>query len=209
VYPPQQPYAQYPPPPQRRSRAPIVFGCLGAAALGFVLLLVLAALVSNGTPEPAARSADGPASSKAKEATKAPAKKAAAAMPSIGDTVKDGDLSFTVTKAKPGPKRIGNEYLGETAQGRFYYVYVTVKNHSDEPASFSSYGQNLLIGNKQYAADATAAAYIKGSSSLFTPINPGNEVDGIMVFDVPESAKPAAIELHDSSLSRGVKVSLN
>lgn len=204
--PPPYPYAPQPQPP--RSRAPFVLlGCAGFAVIVVVMLGIIGALAGGGDPkQPAAKSA--PTSAQAKVPPKVKVSKAALAAPGIGDTVKDGGLSFTVTKFKQGPKRIGNQYLGATAQGRFWLVYVTVKNHGDDPAYFTSSGQNLLAGNKQYAADATAAAYIKDSASLFTSINPGNEVDGIIVFDVPKSVKPTAIELHDSTFSRGVKVAL-
>lgn len=202
------PFAYVPQPPPPRSRAPFaILGCVGAMSIGIVFLLVIVGLASQGTnaPKRVAQSGNSTGPSKAKAAA---SKKAVAEVAKIGDTVKDGDLSFTVTKFKPGPRYIGNQYLGQAAQGRFYYVYVTVKNHSDDPAYFTSGGQNLLVGNKQYAADATAASYLKDSKSLFTPINPGNEVDGIIVFDVPKSVKPTAIELHDSTFSRGVKVAL-
>ncbi len=208
MYPPQQPYVHYAPPPRRPSRAPFVaIGCLGMVIVGFAVLIVLVALAGS-NPATMKRATQSTASSAASKAKAAPSKKAAVAIPTIGDWVKDGDLSFKVTKYKPGPNRVGNQYVGANPQGAFWLVYVTVKNHSDEPAHFSSSGQNLLVGNKQYAADGAAAAFIKDSASLFTPINPGNEVDGIMVFDLPKSAKPTAIELHDSTFSRGVKVAL-
>ena len=39
-------------------------------------------------------------------------------------------------------------------------------------------------------------------------INPGNTVNAKIVFDMPKDANPATLELHDSMLSGGVKVSL-
>jgi hypothetical protein len=40
-------------------------------------------------------------------------------------------------------------------------------------------------------------------------INPGNEVKGKLIFDVPKPTKLTAIELHDSMFSGGVKVALS
>ncbi len=208
MYPPQPPYAHYGPPPQRPSRAPVVlFGCLGAVVVGFALLFVIA-VVAGTDPATTKRTSQAAASPAASRGKAAPSKTAAAAMPTIGDTVKDGGFSFKVTKFKSGPVRIGDQYAGHTAQGHFYYVYVTVKNLGDEPDYFSGSNQFLLAGNKQYAADLTAAAYLKDSDSLFTPINPGNEVDGIIVYDVPKSARPRTAEFHGGYLSHGVKVAL-
>jgi hypothetical protein len=46
------------------------------------------------------------------------------------------------------------------------------------------------------------------SQAFLNNINPGNSVDGALVFDVPEGLAPAAIELHDSSFSSGLTVAL-
>jgi hypothetical protein len=40
------------------------------------------------------------------------------------------------------------------------------------------------------------------------PINPGNAVAGVILFDLPRGAKPTKIELHDSVFSGGVTVTL-
>jgi hypothetical protein len=177
-------------------------------AVGIVLLLLVAGLAStdpNATKRTAQSAGGAPAPSKAKAA----ASKEPAEMAQMGEWAKDGDLSFKVTDFKSGPRRIGNQYVGQTAQGNFYYVYVTVKNLGDDADYFTGSNQYLLEGNKQYAADATAALYLKNNNSLFTPINPGNEVAGIIVYDVPRSARPRTAEFHGGYLSRGVKVALN
>jgi hypothetical protein len=49
---------------------------------------------------------------------------------------------------------------------------------------------------------------VPDSESFFTEINPGNSVDGVLVFDVPEGLSPTAIELHESMFSSGALVSL-
>jgi len=49
---------------------------------------------------------------------------------------------------------------------------------------------------------------VPDSESLFTPINPGNSVEGVLVFDVPEGLTPTAIALHESMFSDGALVSL-
>jgi Domain of unknown function (DUF4352) len=49
---------------------------------------------------------------------------------------------------------------------------------------------------------------VPDSESFLTTINPGNSVNGVLVFDVPEGVAPTYIELHDSMFSSGVLVSL-
>jgi uncharacterized protein DUF4352 len=49
---------------------------------------------------------------------------------------------------------------------------------------------------------------VPDSESFLTEINPGNSVNGILVFDVPQGLAPAAIELHESMFSSGALVTL-
>jgi hypothetical protein len=44
------------------------------------------------------------------------------------------------------------------------------------------------------------------SDAWLEEINPGNSVDGVIPFDVPEGVSPVSIELHDSMFSSGVTV---
>lgn len=53
----------------------------------------------------------------------------------------------------------------------------------------------------------TAYAAPQGST-WYSDINPGNSVEGVIVFDVAKDVTPAIAELHDSSFSNGVKVAL-
>ncbi len=61
---------------------------------------------------------------------------------------------------------------------------------------------------QQYSADGGAGIYLDKSNTFLNQINPGNSVDGTIVFDIPKDAKLASLELHDSAFSGGVKVSL-
>ncbi|RAY14575.1 DUF4352 domain-containing protein [Actinomadura craniellae] len=146
--------------------------------------------------------ADNAAGGQSGKATTRPAKKTAG----IGDRVKDGKFTFVVTKVAAGPRRIGDQYLGKTAQGKFILVHVTVTNHGDEAQSFMGDAQKLLAGGKEYSADSEAGIYLKSSQSLYEEINPGNRVRGIVVFDVPKPVVPSVIRLHDSPFSGGVRV---
>jgi hypothetical protein len=89
-------------------------------------------------------------------------------------------------------------------------VHVTVTNVGTESEMFTSANQTLLDAEgREFEADAGAALVnVPDSESFLTDINPGNSVDGVLVFDVPEGLSPAAIELHESLFSDGVTVSL-
>ncbi|MFB4317797.1 DUF4352 domain-containing protein [Actinomadura sp. 21ATH] len=126
----------------------------------------------------------------------------------IGTPVRDGRFEFTVTRTSTR-EQVGDQYLSKQSQGQFVLVHVTVKNVGDQAQSFSGSDQKLFdsAGN-QYSADDEAAAYLQDSTSLYEQINPGNQVQGVVLFDVPQDTTPASIELHDSAFSSGVTVSL-
>jgi len=128
----------------------------------------------------------------------------------IGETYRDGKFSFTVTKVKKGVRRVGNEYLGQTAQGQFVLVYVTVRNTGDRARTFDAGNQKLIdTSGREFQADSEAViAMGEESKSFLEEINPGNGVNGILVFDVPRDVKIKSIELHDSMFSGGVTVPL-
>lgn len=134
----------------------------------------------------------------------------APAVPGIGAVVADGKFEFTVTSVEPGVAHIGDATFGVDAQGQFLLVHVTVANVGDAAQYFDSSSQKLLdTQGRTHSADASAAIYLPDSNSFLTSINPGNTVEGIIVFDIPVDATPASLELHDSPFSGGVTVALS
>ena len=99
--------------------------------------------------------------------------------------------------------------LGEKAQGQFVLVHVTVANIGTESQLLTDSAQTLFDAKgRKFSADTTAAIYIKDNDVFLNEINPGNTVQGVLVFDMPKDAAPASIELHDSAFSGGVSVAL-
>ncbi|MFD6417079.1 DUF4352 domain-containing protein [Streptomyces sp. NPDC060194] len=129
--------------------------------------------------------------------------------PGLNDPVRDGKFEFTVTKVKGGVGNIGGSDFGEDAQGQYYLVYLTVENIGDEAQIFMGDDQ-ILLGpdDQEYSSDTMAEVLLENSESFLEEINPGNKVEGILAFDIPESVTPDRIELHDSFLSDGVTVQL-
>ncbi|GGO70842.1 hypothetical protein GCM10012289_35180 [Nonomuraea cavernae] len=78
----------------------------------------------------------------------------------------------------------------------FLLVHVTVKNIGDEAQAFTSSTQKLYAKGKEFEADSGATIYLESSKSPYEKINPGNKVNGIVLFDIPKSVKPETIELH-------------
>ncbi|MEU2201794.1 DUF4352 domain-containing protein [Isoptericola sp. NPDC019482] len=128
----------------------------------------------------------------------------------IGDTVRDGKFEFTVTDVEDGVSSVGDQYFGEEAQGQFVLVHMKVENIGDEAQYFMGDNQYLHDSEgKQYSADTEAAIYLDEAESLLSEINPGNTVEGVVVFDVPTKADLDSIELHDSAFSGGATVDLD
>ena len=141
-------------------------------------------------------------------------KKAEQAKPAtskLNEVARDGKFEFTVASVECGKPSVGtNEYLTKQAQGQFCLVNVTVKNIGSEAQTFDSSSQYLYdAANSKFSADGTASLYANPQGSTFlNQINPGNSVSGILVFDVPKDKTPVTAELHDSTFSGGVKVTL-
>jgi hypothetical protein len=133
-----------------------------------------------------------------------------APLPRLGDVVEDGKFAFKVTKVEKGLSQVGEGFTVSKAQGQYVLVHLTVKNIGDEAQLFTDSAQKLIDAKgRQFDADSGAAALaLKDSNAFLNNINPGNTVDGILLFDVPKTITLKAIELHDSLFSGGVTVSL-
>jgi hypothetical protein len=205
----QQPHWQQPPtppPPKKRHTGIIVLAILCTFGLLFTGCMAMLATDPSTTPTGGGAAAvDQPAA----ESGKQPATKPAAAPAAkIGTAVRDGQFEFTVRKVDCTKRQIGGEY-GQTAQGVFCLISTRVANIGDEPRTFSDSSQFAYDAKgRKFEADTGAAIYLDDANSFLEDINPGNSVDGILVFDVPKGTKLAKLELHDSAFSGGVEVAL-
>ncbi|NGM12920.1 DUF4352 domain-containing protein [Verrucosispora sioxanthis] len=129
----------------------------------------------------------------------------------IGQAVRDGKFEFTVKSNKCGVRKVGSDLLGDKAQGQFCLVTVNVKNIGKEPQTLLDSSQKAYDADgTEYSTDSEAAIYAnEDQQTLFAEINPGNQVTGVLVFDIPKKVKLTKLELHDSPFSGGVEVSLS
>ncbi|WP_019815003.1 DUF4352 domain-containing protein [Saccharomonospora saliphila] len=128
----------------------------------------------------------------------------------LNTPARDGKFEFTVSEVDCGHAEVGDEFLGKQAQGQFCLVSMTVENIGDEPQSLFGDNQKLFDSDgREFSADTEAGVYVgQENQTLFEEINPGNTLEGVVVFDIPEDATPATLELHDSAFSGGVEVTL-
>ncbi|MFC4909879.1 DUF4352 domain-containing protein [Actinomadura gamaensis] len=204
----------YPTPEQRQKKNGCGKGCLIAAggALGlFVLLGACGAIIGS-----AGKGHQKPTAERKPTATATRVENSEKPKPSptltngIGHEYRDGKFAFTVTKVKKGIDRVGDEYLGKSAQGQFVFVHLQVANIGSRGQTFFGSNQTLVdTEGRRFEVDDEAAAYLgERARSLFEQINPGNTVSGILVYDVPKGVRLHELRLHDSLFSRGVTVPL-
>jgi hypothetical protein len=133
----------------------------------------------------------------------------AAATPGIRQSARDGQFEFVVRSVRCGLRRVGPELARRTPQGRFCLVAVSVTNVGTEARHFTADAQRLFgADGRRHSVDAAATAVAGGLGLLHVLVNPGNRVQGTLVYDVPPRMRPARMELHDSPFSRGVTVEI-
>ena len=128
----------------------------------------------------------------------------------IGDVAVDGKFSFTVSSVKCGIKSVGTKYLGKKPQGQFCAVVLQVENTGKEPETMFADNQKIFDDqDREFAPDTSAMIYMKdGGDAWVKEINPGNTLNGTLLFDLPKDATPKSIELHENAFSTGVTVVL-
>ena len=150
-----------------------------------------AATHSSASAQPARTSTD-----KAAQKTAAKAKpKKTDSSPRIGTAVKSGDLEFTVSKVVRGKTSVGEDFFAQKAQGRYTLVYVTVRNVGSDSETFLDSEQKIKdADNKTDSPHSAAELAMKNNDVWLSDINPGNAVDGVLVYDMPVGVQATAIE---------------
>lgn len=187
--------------------------------LGAVIgVIIIAAIFSGGgssqpAPDPAAAGAEntggGSSSSNSEKADKKADEKK---LPGIGDSVSDGNLTFTVTGVDEAQTIGDPAMLGTEAQGKYVIVDLKVKNTGDKAATFNA-------GPSQVGFDANGTEYSTSSDAMMSgsgedmnsflqQINPGNSVEGRLVYDVPEDTELVKLHLQGGTFSDGAEISL-
>jgi hypothetical protein len=181
--------------------------------VGIALVLIVWSTIANlgeSKPEALPQRPAATANAPQPEAPVVAESEAPAVQAGIGTPVRDGKFEFTVTDVVSGLSEVGdNPFLIEKAQGQFTIVTIAVLNTSDEPKGLSPDAQDMYDGEgRKFSADTSAAIGLESDVAFWDEINPGNSVTMKVVFDMPIDAVPAEIELHDSTFSGGVRVSL-
>ncbi|HST66937.1 MAG TPA: DUF4352 domain-containing protein, partial [Mycobacteriales bacterium] len=126
----------------------------------------------------------------------------------LGAPVRDGNLEFTVSRVRCGVRELGSGLVKRTATGQYCLADVKVKNVKDDARTLYEPFQKLVdsAGDK-HGAEISMRLVLR-DQTLWDKVEPGRQVSGTMVFDIPRDAKPERLELHDGIASGGVTVRL-
>jgi hypothetical protein len=188
----------------------ITLGIVG----GFIVLIIVAAALGGSKGGGTGTSA-GVSTNTGTGNGQASQSPAAAAVPGIGDKVRDGKFEFVVLRVSHR-KSVGDTQfgLGETAQGVFTVISLKVTNIGSQPQTLDDSAQYVYdAAGRKFSADSAADIDLAGANgqgnTWLNDINPGNSVHGKIAFDMPVGDKAVKIELHDSIFSNGVTVKLS
>jgi len=103
----------------------------------------------------------------------------------IGEAITVGGVEFTVNGSKTA-KNVGGEY-GQTSQGTYLLLDVTVKNVGNEAITTDASFFKLISGEKTFDADSSAGIYANPDTDFFyEQVNPDLSAKGYVVFDVSD-----------------------
>ena len=134
---------------------------------------------------------------------------AAPAPPGLNTPVEDGKFRFVVTSVSCGHDTVGT-IVTRQAHGQYCIVDLSVTNIGTKGQLLLDSAQKAIgADGAVYGPDSTAGVIAStGTSVWVNVVNPGNSVSGRIVFDIPDGARLAKLELHDSLLSTGTTVTL-
>lgn len=178
---------------------------------GLVVLIIIGAAIGGSNNKNT--STNSSTASNTSASTKSTA--TTASTPTLNQQANDGKFGFTITSFQCNVSQIeqpdNTDYV-VTAGAPYCEMNLSVKDVSTVAQTFDSDSQYVYgSGGNQYSVDdtATIAANDSSSNCMEEPtVNPGVTITCTLAFDVPGGVTPSYAMLHDSSLSNGVKVSL-
>ncbi len=125
--------------------------------------------------------------------------------PSAGGDATVGDFVFSIASTDTGDTITSpiDDSVVKAATGEYYVVYVNVGNNGASPLTWLSVLQLLSDGNQTYPPDVEASAALTGTENT---INPGEQLETALAFDVPVGTTPTSIQLHGLPGDPGVEL---
>lgn len=188
-----------------------------------VLIIVIVNATRGGDPAPSADAttsassapavSDAPAEDKAEDKAGTATEEKPAEKPStpgFGVPVTESDLEFTAIGIASAGAQVGDQYLNAQAQGTFQRLTIRVKNVGTSGQTFTTSSLTIIDQDgREFDADSLATAYGNSDSGMWlSQINPGNAVEGDVIFDLPAGAVPTTLVAKGGFFGSGVEISL-
>ncbi|QIM17744.1 DUF4352 domain-containing protein [Leucobacter coleopterorum] len=189
---------------------------MGGALVLIIIISVAASGGNGGSDEADAAAKTSETSTQdskkaAEEPKKEESKPAEKAKPGIGTAVQSGDFEFTALGVEEAGTTVGNSISSATAQGRFVRVNVKVSNIGDASKMFLINGLAVIDEQgRSFSADTSAMLYSISNPDILSAdtINPGNAIEGGVIFDMPADAVPTTLQVSDGGFSGSEEISL-
>ena len=124
----------------------------------------------------------------------------------LGMPVRDGNIQFVVSSVRCGVPEVGSGLVKRTASGQFCLADVRATNVKRDARTLYEPFQKLVdSAGRKHSADITMRVVFR-DQTIWDKIQPGEQVRGTMVFDIPKNVSATALELHDGIASGGVTV---
>jgi len=149
-------------------------------------------------------------SSSAPADTRSSSQSSSPSAPGMNTPVKSGSFEFTVLDVKDAGTTAGSGPLTKTAQGSFFQVDLKVANVGSSSQTFIADDLKLKdASGKTFSADDSATLYASGDASTWlAAINPGNAVQGPVLFDLPAGTKPTTLLVSDNAFTTGMPITI-
>jgi hypothetical protein len=124
----------------------------------------------------------------------------------LGTPVRDGNIEFVVSSVRCGVPQVGTELVKRTASGQYCLADVRATNVKRDPRTLYEPFQKLVdSAGRKHSADITMRVVFR-DQTIWDKIQPGQQVRGTMVFDIPKNVTATTLELHDGIASGGATV---
>jgi hypothetical protein len=178
---------------------------VGALLVVLVLLLVYAFVIRDNKPTQLATPTLSTASSTTTKTSSSTTETTETSTPNAGGNATLGDFVFSVASTDTGDTITSpiDESVVKAATGEYFVVYLDIGNNGTSPLTWLSVLQLLSDGNQTYPPDVEASAALSGTNIT---INPGDQLETALAFDVPVGTTPTSIQLHGLPGDAGVEL---
>jgi hypothetical protein len=178
---------------------------VGVLLLALILAAVYGFVIRDNTPPQLTTPGGSTSTSSSTESSTTETTSSSPTTTAAAGEATDGDFVFSVASTDSGDTITSpiDESVVKTANGEYFVAYITVGNNGAAPLTWLSVLQTLSDGTTTYSPDVEASAALTGDQIT---INPGEQLEVALAFDVPIGTVPTTIQLHGDPGSAGVEL---